>query len=152
MELSLGPAETDSDLVALAREYFVRADAGRADTLDLFAPDVEIYFPKFGVRRGHEAFGELAGGLLQSLIRIGHDLPNCSFKVAGRTVVVEGLTRGETRSGVQWVGGSTPGGRFCSVFDFRGTLISRMYIYLDPDYGGVDADRFLWPDKGRHSW
>lgn len=148
----MATSDVDSPLAVLARQYFIRADAGRADTLELFTDDVEIYFPKFGVRRGHEAFGELARGLLGSLHRIAHDLPGCSFKVAGQTVFVEGLTRGATREGTEWVGGSTPGGRFCSVFEFRGTQISRMYIYLDPDYGGSDTDRFLWSDEGRLGW
>jgi len=47
---------------------------------------------------------------------------------------------------------TTPGGRFCSVFEFRDGKISRMYIYLDPDYAGVDSDRFLWPNEGRLNW
>jgi SnoaL-like protein len=148
----MGTSDSDSSLLARAREYFVRADAGRADTLDLFTEDVEIYFPKFGVRTGHAAFGELARGLLSTLERIAHDMPNLSFHQSGNTVFVEGLTRGATRSGVQWTGGSTPGGRFCSVFEFRGTQIARMFIYLDPDYAGADTDRFLWSDEGRQSW
>jgi hypothetical protein len=142
-----------SSLVAVAREYFVRADAGRADTLDLFTADVEIYFPKFGIRRGREAFAELARGLLSSLQSVTHpDLPNFSFKQCEQTVFVEGVTRGITRSGAKWVGGSTPGGRFCSVFEFRDRRIARMYIYLDPDYDSSDKQRFLWGDEGRVSW
>jgi hypothetical protein len=30
------------------------------------------------------------------------------------------------------------------VFEFRGPLIARMHIYLDPDYTGRDENRFLW--------
>jgi hypothetical protein len=146
------PSYDSSPLAARAREYFIRADAGRPDTLDLFTEDVEIYFPKFGVRRGHEAFGELARGLLSRLSRLEHDLPRFSFKVVGDTVFVEGLTRGATRDGVEWIGGSTAGGRFCSAFQFRSDQICRMYIYLDPDYAGADTDRFLWADQGRLSW
>jgi hypothetical protein len=141
-----------SPLLNLAREYFVRADAGRSDTMDLFTQDVEIYFPKFGVRRGYEAFAQLAQGLLASLERISHDLQRCTFTAVGQTVFVEGYTRGATRAGAKWVGGSTPGGRFCSVFAFQGSKISRMYIYLDPDYAGADSARFLWKESGRLSW
>ncbi len=141
-----------SPLLNLAREYFVRADAGRSDTMDLFTQDVEIYFPKFGVRRGYEAFAQLAQGLLGSLERISHDLQRCTFTAAGQTVFVEGYTRGATRAGAKWVGGSTPGGRFCIVFAFQGSKISRMYIYLDPDYAGADSARFLWNESGRLSW
>ena len=39
--------------------------------------------------------------------------------------------------------------RLCNVFEFRGDLICRMHIYLDPDYGGEDKDRFLWGEGGR---
>jgi ketosteroid isomerase-like protein len=143
--------DTNSRL-ALAREYFNRADAGRPDTLDLFAEDVELYFPKYGVRRGRDAFVQLAQGLLGVLESITHDLDRCSFKASGETVFVEGYTQGSTRAGVKWSGGSTAGGRFCSVFEFRGDKISRMYIYLDPDYAGADSDGFLWTDDGRISW
>jgi len=38
----------DQDKIAIAREYFIRADKGRAEVLDLFDEDAEIYFPKFG--------------------------------------------------------------------------------------------------------
>jgi hypothetical protein len=40
--------------------------------------------------------------------------------------VVEGTTHGADREGVEWSGGKTAGGRFCSVFEFRGPLIARM--------------------------
>jgi hypothetical protein len=50
--------------------------------------------------------------------------------------------------GVEWYGGKTAGGRFCSVFEFRGWLIARMHIYLDLDYASRDRDRFLrGPDR-----
>jgi hypothetical protein len=84
--------------------------------------------------------------------RISHDLPRCTFTAAGQTVFVEGYTRGATRTGAEWVGGSTPGGRFCSVFEFQGSKIARMYIYLDPDYAGADSARFLWNEPSRLSW
>ena len=42
------------------RQYFIRGDAGRPDTLDLFTDDVQIYFPKFGVAHGKAALMELA--------------------------------------------------------------------------------------------
>ena len=36
---------TDQDKIKVAREYFIRADEGRADILELFHEDAEIYFP-----------------------------------------------------------------------------------------------------------
>jgi hypothetical protein len=46
--------------------------------------------------------------------------------------------------GKSWAAGETPDGRFCNVFEFKGDLISRVHIYLDPDYVSEDQPRFLW--------
>jgi SnoaL-like protein len=142
-KISMGKTATTSALTPLAEEYYRRADAGRPDFLDLFTEDVELFFPKFGVRGGKAALVELGNGLSGSLKSIEHDRQGLSCVAVGQTVLVEGTTHGETRDGTQWEGGKTPGGRFCSAFEFRGHLISRMYIYLDPDYGSADRARFL---------
>src|SRR5258706_14807998 len=123
-------------MLEAVEQYFIRADAGRADALDLFTDDVQLYFPKFGVAKGKQAFGELASGLLGSLSEFGHDLSSFRYVIAKDVVVVEGTTRGADRTGNRWSGGETAGGRFCSVFRFRDGLIARMHIYLDPDYTG----------------
>lgn len=143
---------TTAALIGLAAEYFRRGDAGQADVTDLFTDDAEIFFPKFGVRRGKAAFFELATGLLGALKSIAHHQNELTYVATGNKVFVEGTTHGETRDGTQWDGGKTPGGRFCSVFEFRGRLISRMYIYLDPDYGSADRERFLWPETAARRW
>lgn len=144
MDAQTDYTRSEREHLEAVRQYFIRADAGRADTADLFTDDVEIYFPKFGVTRGKAGFAELARGLMTALAAISHDLDSLSYVVRGHRVVVEGLTRGRDRDGREWRGGETCGGRFCSVFDFRGPLIARMHIYPDPDYTGQDADRFLW--------
>jgi hypothetical protein len=64
-------------------------------------------------------------------------------------MTVEGTTRGQMKNGKSWAAGTTPGGRFCNVFQFRGQLISRLHIYLDPDYVSEDAPRFLWGKEDR---
>ena len=139
-------AEVDrkESMLATVNQYFVRADAGRADVLALFTEDVQIYFPKFGIATGKAAFGELATGLLGSLKAIAHYISDFNYVVGANSIVVEGATHGADREGVEWSGGKTAGGRFCSVFEFRGPLIARMHIYLDPDYTGRDENRFLW--------
>ena len=53
------------------------------------------------------------------------------------------------KEAIAWAGGETPGGRFCNVFHFRDGKIDRIYVYLDPDYGGEDRDRFLWGSDRR---
>jgi hypothetical protein len=141
-ESGYSPAETAH--IEAAKQYYIRADAGRPDTAELFADDVQIYFPKFGVVKGKRALGELGAGLMKYLASIAHDLSSFKFVARGDTVVVEGFTRGSVHSGESWAGGKTPGGRFCSVFEFRGELISRMHIYLDPDYVSQDEGRFHW--------
>jgi hypothetical protein len=74
-----------------------------------------------------------------------HDVATFSFFVQGNTVVVEGATRGqltEVAGGGAWT--ETEGGRFCSVFECGGGKITRMHIYLDPDYAGRDTARYPW--------
>lgn len=137
-------ADREQAMLAAVKQYFIRADAGRPDVLDLFTDDVQIYFPKFGIAKGKAAFGELASGLLGSLKAIAHFISDFGYVVGSNSVVVEGTTYGADRQGVEWCGGKTAGGRFCSVFEFRGPLIARMHIYLDPDYTSRDKNRFLW--------
>jgi hypothetical protein len=148
----MGEAVNGDELTKIAAEYFRRGDAGRPDTVDLFTEDVEIFFPKFGVRKGKTGFVELATGLMSALKSIAHFRDRLTYVAVGNKVFVEGTTHGETKSGARWEGGRTPGGRFCSVFEFNGPLISRMYIYLDPDYGSADQDRFLWPESTSRQW
>jgi hypothetical protein len=46
----------DQEKIKIAREYFMRADQGRADILELFHEDAEVYFPKFGFGFGRNSF------------------------------------------------------------------------------------------------
>ena len=137
--------------VSVAQEYFRRADAGRADIVDLMTDNVQLYFPKYGIGRGKKAFVEFAMGMGGVFAKVEHDFTNYHFMSAGRHLIVEGTTRGTTKHGKSWAAGETPGGRFCNVFEFKGDLISRVHIYLDPDYVGEDQPRFLWGLEGR-SW
>ena len=41
----------------------------------------------------------------------------------------------------------TPG-RWCDVFEVRDFLIQRCFIYLDPDYAGLDTARYHWLSAG----
>jgi len=145
----MATAATDDDLIAMAKEYFRRGDAGRADLVDLFTDDIQIYFPKFGIGKGKSAIAELAGGLMGALDSIEHDIETYLYHPSGNHLIVEGTTRGVTKSGAAWAGGETAGGRFCSVFEFSDGLIARMHIYMDPDYASEDRNRFLWGAEGR---
>ena len=131
-------------LIETAKEYFRRADAGRADLVDLCTDDVELYFPKFGVATGKAAFFELATGLFSRLRQLSHDHDSLLCIADGDHVVIEGTSRGTTHNGLSWAGGKTPAGRFCNVFHFREGKIDKVRIHIDPDYGAEDRDRFLW--------
>ena len=144
-------ATTDSPRM-LVQAYYDRLDAGRNDLLDLFSEDCQIYFPKFGVARGKSGFSALLAGLLTRIKSIQHDRRNLLFIVDGNRVAVEGTTNGELTNGAAWAGGRTPGGRFSSIFEVKDGLISRMFVYLDPDYGSDDQARFLWGTSSERSW
>jgi hypothetical protein len=134
---------TDKEKTAIAREYFIRADQGRADVMDLFHKDAEFYFPKFGFGYGRESLFEMVKGFEGSLEFIRHDYDQLHFIPSGDFVIVEGTSRGKL-DGKAWEGGKTPGGRFCNIFKFRDNLIASVHIYLDPDYTGEDETRFRW--------
>jgi ketosteroid isomerase-like protein len=138
----------DQDKINVARDYFIRADQGRADLLDLFDEDAEIYFPKFGFEYGRQSLFEMFKGFDGILKYIRHDYDSLVFIPSGDYVVVEGKSEGEM-SGKTWIGGKTPGGRFCNLFKFRNDRIISLHIYLDPDYIGEDKARFRWGENRR---
>src|ERR1700675_528126 len=120
----------DQEKIAVARAYFTRADQGRADLLDLFHEDAEFYFPKFGFGFGRESIFEMVKGFQGILEYIQHDYETLIYIPSGDLVVVEGTSHGKL-AGKSWIGGKTPGGRFCNVFKFRDQLISSLHVYLD---------------------
>ncbi|MFT3720105.1 nuclear transport factor 2 family protein [Pseudorhodoferax sp.] len=136
------PNTNDAKVQAVI-SYFKRVDAGDASYLDLFDDNVKFFFPKFGTTQGKNslvAFGERIGA---SLGGIWHDIPNFNFIVSGSTIVVEGQEGGRMKDGTVWPDNQVSQGRFCSVFEFSGNLITRMYIYVDPDFPSHDAERIL---------
>jgi ketosteroid isomerase-like protein len=137
----------DQEKIAIAREYFLRADQGRPDVLDLFDEGAEIYFPKFGF--GWQSLFDMIKGFEGTLESIQHDYDTMTFIPAENYVIVEGTSHGRM-SGKSWAGGKTPGGRFCNVFKFHDQRIASLHIYLDPDYIAEDQARFRW-GKNR-SW
>ncbi|MEX3939938.1 nuclear transport factor 2 family protein [Paraburkholderia sp. EG287A] len=147
MSESLG----ESKNVRTVKEYFIRSDAGRADVLELFSDDFEFYFPKFGLGRGRVEFAGFIQGLLGTVRTITHDIETMRFFEGENFVIAEGTTEGTYHDGSFWFGGKTPGGRFCSIYEFdTDGLIRRMHIYLDPDYAGSDTERFVW--QGARRW
>lgn len=140
---------TDSANIAMAKEYFVRADAQRPDLLELFHPEFQLYFPKFGIGHGPECFLDMVSGFAGEMASITHDFENYLYIEIGPYVVAEGTSHGSMTSGKTWEAGKTPGGRFCNVFEFRDGLIKRIHVYLDPDYVGEYKASFRWGEEGR---
>jgi hypothetical protein len=144
---------TSKSRIECIKEYYRRSDAGDF-AADLFTEDFQFYWPKFGVGHGKAEFFEMAGRLRAARVqRASHHLDRLLFIEQGDRVAVEGTTEGIGRDDIEWCGGRTPGGRFCSVFVFndRG-LIERMHIYLDPDFTGADKEGFLWPSRSPSQW
>jgi ketosteroid isomerase-like protein len=141
-------SRSDQEKIALAREYFVRADEGLPDVLELFNEDAEIYFPKFGFGLGRQLFVDLVKGFEGSLESIRHDYDHLKILTSGDHLVVEGTSRGRM-SRKSWAGSQTPGGRFCNVFEFRDGRIASLHIYIDPDYTGDEVARFRWGKNRR---
>lgn len=140
----------DSAQIEAVTEYI-----RRTDQLDfpaaLFADDFRFFVPKFGVGQGLPDFMRMADGFLTAYRGITHAID--LIVEAGTVVVVEGTTSGEDAHGNRWQGGETPGGRFCSVFEFgAGGLIARMHIYLDPDYTAQDKPRLRWQRGEAARW
>ncbi|MGU7778642.1 nuclear transport factor 2 family protein [Burkholderia sp. PU8-34] len=135
--------------VAIVR-YYEQTDSGRFPA-DLFTEDFEFYVPKFGVGRGIKEFEVMASGA--NVKQFKHAIGEMLMVEEGRNVAVEGTTGGVTETGVEWLGGSTPGGRFASMFQFNAAgLIERMYIYLDPDFAGNHAAGFRWNRGAAQAW
>ena len=113
--------------------------------LDLFADDAQVFFPKWGLATGKAQIGRLFtdfSGLLRSIL---HDYATFNFIMTGTDVFAcEGTSAGVHQDGA-WRAGVTHAGRWCDVFEVRDFLIQRCFIYLDPDYAGLD-------DRARYPW
>ncbi|UWX61194.1 nuclear transport factor 2 family protein [Chryseobacterium oranimense] len=123
--------------------YFKKIDSGIFDDeyFDLYAEDVEMYYPKFGFEKGKQGiknFGKVIGKHLEKLT---HDIQNFRYIFSDTVIVVEGKEKGVTRSGKEWPDNHISFGKFCNVFEFDGELIKRVHIYVDPDFTSEDTER-----------
>ena len=89
-------------------------------------------------------FTDCGGGIKHIL----HDYATFNWIMTGTDVfAVEGTSFGEHKDG-SWRAGVTHAGRWCDVFEVRDFLIQRCFIYLDPDYAGLDTARYHWLSAG----
>ena len=140
---------TDEQRKSLALEYLKAFDnkgvtSSGASILDLFADDAQVFFPKWGLATGKKQIGQLFAdfaGLIESIL---HDYATFNWIMTGSDIFAcEGTSAGVHRDGA-WRAGVTHGGRWCDVFEVRDFLIQRCFIYLDPDYAGLDTQRYPW--------
>ncbi len=146
-------AMTDEQRKSVALEYLKAFDhQGVTSTggsiLDLFADDAQVFFPKWGIATGKAQIGQLFtdfGALLKSIL---HDYASFNWIMTGTDMFAcEGTSAGVHQDGA-WRAGVTHAGRWCDVFEVRDFLIQRCFIYLDPDYAGVDTARYPWLSAG----
>ena len=142
---------TDEQRKSVALEYLMAFDhGGRTSSggsiLDLFASDAQVYFPKWGLANGREEIGRMFGDVGATLKSITHHYSSFNWIFSGGDVVVcEGTSHGEHMDGPWRAGVPEWGaGRWCDVFEIRDWLITRCFIYLDPDYAGKDRTRYPW--------
>lgn len=142
---------TDEQRKSVAIEYLKAFDNGGvtssgAGILDLFADDAHVYFPKWGLANGKDEIGKLFGDIGGTIKQIVHHYSHFNWIFSGRdTLVCEGTSHGVHQDGPWRAGDPEWGaGRWCDVFEIRDFLIQRIFIYLDPDYAGLDAARYPW--------
>ena len=140
---------TDEQRKSVAIEYLKAFDnkgvtSSGGSILDLFADDAQVFFPKWGLANGKEQVGRLFTDFSALLREIRHDYATFNFIMTGSDVFAcEGTSYGVHRDGA-WRAGVTHAGRWCDVFEVRDFLIQRCFIYLDPDYAGLDTQRYPW--------
>jgi hypothetical protein len=144
---------TDEQRKSVALEYLKAFDNGGKTSsggsiLDLFADDAQVFFPKWGLATGKKQIGQLFSDFGGGIKNILHDYATFNWIMTGTdTFAVEGTSAGTHKEG-SWRAGVNHAGRWCDVFEVRDFLIQRCFIYLDPDYAGLDTDRYGWLSAG----
>jgi len=134
---------TDSPQVAAVKAFFEFGDGKNTkDIKGLFSKDIQVFFPKYGVRKGLPALMAMGASRYSMFPQMRHHIEDFKYIEQGNTVVVEGTTEGETANGRKWNGKDQVCGLFVSVFDFKDEQIVRMHVYLDPDLGNEDHARY----------
>lgn len=142
---------TDDQRKSVVIEYLKAFDRGGTTSnggklLDLFASDAQVYFPKWGIATGTEQIAKLFSDVGATIKSIRHHYADFNWVLSGCDVVVcEGTSHGVHRDGAWRADAPEWGaGRWCDVFEIRDFLIQRCFIYLDPDYAGLDTERYPW--------
>ena len=124
-------------LTELGVRFLATLDA-MGDVFSLMTDDVVFEFPKYGTSRGKAEVGTFFQALGSYVAAVRHPAETFRFATAENRLVIEGRSVGRLQNGRGW-----EAGRFAVIYDFQGDLISRVAIYLDPDY--VDATQGHYP-------
>lgn len=128
----------------IAIDYFRMVDAGDPAVIDIFTDDAQMFYPKFGIAIGKAQIGAFAQGLGRGIASLTHEIDGFTVLSSGNHVIIEGMERGTTASGVDFPDGVSSFGLFCNVFEFEGELIKRLHIYVDPDFANTHAEGVAW--------
>jgi len=137
---------------AVAESYLKALDAGGVSPttglglFEHFTQDAEVYFPKWGVARGMDEIVQMFSDVGGTLKGITHHYDGFNWYMTGTDrFVVEGTSEGIHRDG-PWMADDPKwgAGRWCDCFEVTDGKISRLFIYLDPDYAGKDTERYNW--------
>lgn len=129
--------------IQMAKDYFAKVDTGDPTLLDMFTEDVQAYFPKVGTTHGKANLVKLVQALTNIVPHFSHDPSRMVFTHQDNRLVVEGVEAGVFADGTSWPAGARSEGRYCNVFEFRGRLIQRLHIHVDPDFAGHFDNLFL---------
>lgn len=133
----------NSNLKDITILYFHKIDNGQFDEvyLNLFAKDILLEFPKFGLKTGRESLSDFGQKISSRYKNLKHHIDPKDVHVINNLVFVEGVLSGETTSGIIWPDNINSFGKFCSVFEFTEKKIKRISIYSDPDFASQDQER-----------
>lgn len=115
------------EMIGVAKAYF-QAFATAGDVEEQLSPELEFFYPGFGVCQGLARYADFSRTLSETWERIDFDIDNFSYIAAASNVVVEGTVSGKLSSGETF-----RGHRFCAVLEIKQKAITRLYFYLDPD-------------------
>lgn len=124
--------------IELGTEFLATLDA-MGNVFALMTENVQFEFPKWGTARGSAEVGAFFQALGNYVAAVRHPPETFRYYVGDKSVAIEGRSVGRLHNGNSW-----EAGRFTVIYDFEGELISRIAIYLDPDYADETQARYPW--------
>lgn len=135
--------DRNNNLGEIVINYFKSIDNGTFNNehLNQFSDNFLLEFPKFGAKSGITSLSEFGQKVASNYKNMKHHIKPKDVIVSENRVFVEGYLSGETKNDIKWPDNKISFGKFCTVFEFENTKISRMSIYSDPDFASQDNER-----------